>query len=485
MRRHGLLAFAILTSISGGCGESASALPPGGPGAETRPNIVYVLADDLSWDLLRYMPQVRRMQRDGMTFRQFIVSDSLCCSSRATILTGAYPHNTQVLSNTRPEGGYWAFRKYGALKRSVAIALQRAGYRTALMGKYLNGYQPFRTGPDPGWDEWLGSSRGYGGFGYKLSDNGRAVLAGHRPRDYLTDLIARRAAGFIRRSAGRHPFFITVAPYTPHAPSVPAPRHRRMFRGLRLPRGAAFNARTTDPPTWLGQRPPLTDARKELLRRNRRMRARSVQAIDEMIGRIRAALRKAGVARNTFLVFGSDNGYHLGEHRLMAGKRTAFDHDVRVPLIVVGPGVRAGGATSAVTGTIDLAPTFEAWARAPADPRRDGRSLTALLDGGRPPKRWRRALLIEHTDPGAVAGDPDIQGWAQGMPSSYTALRTRHTTYVEYANGDREFYDRRRDPGELHNRAHRLTRARRAALSAALARNRHCRGAADCWQASG
>jgi arylsulfatase A-like enzyme len=480
MRCHGLLVLAILTSISGGCGESASAQPPVGPGAEARPNIVYVLADDLSWDLLPYMPQVRRMQRDGMTFRQFIVADSLCCSSRATILTGAFPHNTRVLGNMRPEGGYWAFRRYGARRRSVAISLQQAGYRTALMGKYLNGYQPHRHGPDPGWDEWLGSSRGYGGFGYKVSDNGRPVIAGNRPREYLTDVIARRATRFIRRSAGRQPFFITIAPYAPHAPAIPAPRHRRMFRHLPLPHRAAFNARTTDPPTWLGRRPPLGAARRRVLLQQYRMRVRSVQAIDEMIGRTRAALRKARVARNTFVVFGSDNGYHLGEHRLAAGKRTAFDHDVRVPLVVVGPGVRAGRATSALTGTVDLAPTFEAWAHAPADPRRDGRSLTALLDGGRPPKRWRRALLIEHTDPGAVAGDPDIQGWAQGMPSTYTALRTRHTTYVEYANGDREFYDRRRDPGELHNRAHGLTRARRAGLSAALARYRHCRGAADC-----
>ena len=191
------------------------------------------------------------------------------------------------------------------------------------------------------------------------------------------------------------------------------------------------------------------------------MRARSVQAIDEAIGRIRATLRKARVARNTFVVFGSDNGFHLGQHRLIGGKRTAFDHDVRVPLVVVGPAVRRGGTTSALTGTVDLAPTFEAWAHAPADPRRDGRSLTPLLDG-RTPKRWRRALLIEHTNPGTVAGDPDIQQRAEGVPSSYTALRTRHTTYVEYANGDREFYDRRRDPGELHNRAARLTRSQRA-----------------------
>jgi N-acetylglucosamine-6-sulfatase len=208
-----------------------------------------------------------------------------------------------------------------------------------------------------------------------------------------------------------------------------------------------------------------------------------VLAIDEMLGRIRAQLRSLGIARNTYLVFGSDNGYHLGQHRLTGGKRTAFDRDVRVPLIVVGPGVRRGGETAAMTGTVDLAPTFEAWADAQAEPGRDGRSLVPLLDGRRP-RSWRRALLIEHTDPGVVPGDPDVQGWAQGMPSSYAALRTRRSTYVEYANGDREFYDRRHDPYELHNRTAQLSPARSVRLSAALARYRACHGAIEC-QAAG
>lgn len=109
---------------------------------EKPPNVVFVLTDDLSWDLVRHMPNVRRLQRDGMTFRQFMVSDSLCCSSRATILTGEFPHNTHVLGNTRPEGGYPAFRRHGARWRSIGRSLQRAGYRTALLGKYLNPLPP-------------------------------------------------------------------------------------------------------------------------------------------------------------------------------------------------------------------------------------------------------------------------------------------------------------------------------------------------------
>jgi N-acetylglucosamine-6-sulfatase len=468
------LALAAITA-SGALAPSAK--------AAARPNIVFVLTDDLSWDLVRHMPQVRRLQRDGTTFRQFVVSDSLCCSSRATILTGEFPHDTHVLGNTPPLGGYSAFRRYGARLRSVAIALRRSGYRTALLGKYLNGYQPDRTGPDPGWDEWFGSSYAYGGFGYRVSDNGRSMIAGYRPRDYVTDVLARRAARFISRS-DRRPFFTFISTYAPHKPYTPAPRHRWMFRHLRLPRGGAFDGQTLRPPGWLGRRRPLTGRQRARLLRVYRLRARSVQAVDEMIGRLRATLRAAGAARNTFFVFSSDNGYHLGEHRLAEGKRTAFDHDIRVPLIVAGPGVPHGRVSRALTGTVDLAPTFERWARLARDAGRDGHSLTPLLHRGQP-RDWRRALLIEHTDADVVSGDPDAQGWAQGRPPSYSALRTHWTTYVEYENGDREFYDRRRDPYELHNRAARLTSAQRARLSAALARYRRCHGALSCWAAGG
>jgi arylsulfatase A-like enzyme len=456
---------------------------PDARAAAEPPNIVFVLADDLSWDLVQHMPQVRRMQRDGMTFRQFVVADSMCCSSRATILTGQFPHNTRVLTNTWPEGGYRAFRRHGARTRSVGIALQKAGYRTGVMGKYLNAYSPPKHGVDPGWDEWFVTSMGYRGFGYRMSDNGRVRHYGHRARDYVTDVLARRGVRFIRRSAGRAPFFLKVASFAPHRPYTPAPRHRHVRPRAAMAQGLAFDAHTRGAPTWLGHRRPLSRARRAGLRWQHAMRVRSVQALDELIGRVRTTLRRKGIADNTYVVFSSDNGFHLGQHRLTVGKRTAFDHDVRVPLIVVGPGVRAGAASSALVGTVDLAPTFEDWAGAALNDRRDGRSLARHMSG-RGVKGWREALLIEHAEPRIRAGDPDVQGWAMGLPSSYTALRTRRTTYVEYENGDREFYDRRRDPAELDNRAGRMSAARLTRLHAKLERYRRCRGATSCWSAA-
>jgi arylsulfatase A-like enzyme len=473
LRGAGLLVLGALIATGGAATTSEAA---------QRPNIVFVLTDDLSWDLVRHMPQVRRLQRDGMTFRQFVVADSLCCSSRATILTGDFPHNTHVLGNTRPDGGYPAFRRGGARRRSVGIALQRAGYRTALLGKYLNLYNPERDGRDPGWNDWLASSYAYKGFGYRASDNGHPMIAGYRPRDYVTDVLARRVVRFIRRAGRRHPFFALVSTYAPHKPYTPAPRHRALSRHLPRPRSGAFDARVTGAPRWLGARRALTAHQRAHLLAAYRMRVRSVQAVDEMIGRLRATLRRVGVARRTFFVFSSDNGYHLGQHRLTEGKRTAFDHDIRVPLIIAGPGVPRGRSSQVMVGSVDLAPTFEHWAGLAPDPGRDGHALAPVLHRRRP-AGWRRALLVEHSDAGVVAGDPDAQGWAAGKPDSYDALRTRWTTYVEYENGDREFYDRRHDRFELHNRAGRLSAAQLARLGAALERYRRCAGASTCTTA--
>jgi N-acetylglucosamine-6-sulfatase len=481
-----VLVVAGLTAVVLAVGERAPGAPPPPVSyhpAPARPNIVFVLTDDLTWDLLPYMPHVRALQRDGMTFRQFMVSDSLCCSSRATIFTGDFPHNTRVLGNEAPSGGYEAFRRAGDAERSVAVALQGAGYRTALWGKYLNEYQPIAPGRDPGWDEWFAVNSAYRGFGYRASDDGFPVHVGYRPRNYLTSVLVRRAVRFIRAYGGGQPFFGMVSTFAPHKPAIPAPRDRGRFRHLPLPREPGYDAQNTHPPGWLGRRPPVTWAQHRRLVREFRQRVRSVQAVDRMIGRIRATLRATGVARNTYLVFTSDNGLHLGQHRLMAGKRTAFDEDIRVPLIIAGPGVPPGSMTSQVTGTVDLAPTFERWAHLGVDPSRDGRSLTPQLRGRRP-RRWQRALLIEHTTDTSRPSDPDAQGRAGGRPSTYAALRTRWTTYVEYANGEREFYDRRSDPAELHNIVARLSPTRLARLSAALARYRRCHGLEQCAAAA-
>jgi arylsulfatase A-like enzyme len=473
-----LLATVLLTVAPSAPGRRHPA-----PGTTGRPNIVFVLADDLSWNLVRLMPNVRQMQREGMTFTNYFVTDSLCCPSRASIFTGRYPHNHGVLTNTAPGGGFAAFRD-GAESRTFATALQGSGYRTAMMGKYLNGYHPIGGYVPPGWSNWQVLGSAYGGFGYLLSSNGRTAHFGKRRRDYATDVLRRRGVAFVDRVARqRVPFMLEVATYAPHYPFTPAPRDRYDFPGLIASRTRAFNAATRNAPAWLGDRAPLTPAQIARLDEDFRKRAQSVQAVDDLIGRIRATLRARGVADNTYIVFSSDNGFHMGEHRLAAGKMTAFDTDIRVPLVVVGPRVPAGSVTSELTENVDLAPTFMRLGGVTPPASVDGRGLVGLLHGGAP-ARPRAAVLIEHHHPETPNGDPDRQTARGGNPPSYEALRTQGELYVEYVDGEREWYDLRADPDQLDNRYEQLGYVRRAVLHERLAALQACRGD-DCRRAAG
>lgn len=487
-----IVALLCLTGALAPAGAPAGgrAAPPlvGGSFAPSQPNVVFVLTDDLSWDLVPYMPNVRRLQQRGMTFTNYFVTDSLCCPSRASILTGQYPHDTGIFRNTGADGGFLAFYANGLEQETYATALEGAGYRTALMGKYLNQYEPARIrtalgGPyiPPGWSDWVVTGNGYPGFGYRLTRDVRLVRHGFRPRDYLTNVLAREGLRFVGESAAEGvPFMLNVWTFAPHAPATPAPRDRNRFATLTAPRGASFDeADMLDKPAWLRDHPPLSDAQVARIDQTFRQRVRAVQAVDRMVGRLTRRLRAAGALRNTYVVFSSDNGFHLGQHRLNPGKLTAYDADVRVPLVVAGPGVPAGATNDAMTENVDLCPTFAELAGAPAPPAADGRSLVPLLRG-EAVDDWRDAVLIEHRGNVNGANDPDLPPAGSGNPPSYEALRTRDTLYVEYADGGRELYDLASDPDELRNLAGDAPPERLSRLSGALAVMGACHGPEQC-----
>jgi N-acetylglucosamine-6-sulfatase len=454
----------------------------------TKPNIVFVLTDDLSLDLLRFMPHVQAMEQAGMTFTDYFVTDSLCCPSRASIFTGNFPHNTGILENVGEHGGFRTFQRRHEDLRSFPLVLQHAGYATAMMGKYLNGYLQRRdlapgfplTYVPPGFSEWDVAGFGYREFNYALNENGTIHHYGSAPGDYLTDVIARKGIDFIDRSARTgSPFFLELATFAPHSPYTPAPRDAGTFPGLRAPRPPSFDAPPTDPPRWLASHGPLAPAQIAVIDHAFRMRVEAVQSVDRMIGAVERELAARGIARDTYLVFSSDNGLHTGEYRLMPGKMTAFDTDIRVPLVVVGPGVPPGASTAAMTENADLASTFAAIAGAKM--RTDGHSALPLLSGSAP-RNWRGAVLVEHRGPDHSGQDPDYQQPASGNPRTYRAIRTRVFLYVEYDDGEREFYDLRSDPYELRNVAGDLSPAQLAVLHRQLGRLGRCRRAA-CWRA--
>jgi N-acetylglucosamine-6-sulfatase len=480
---------------------------PIGKAAPPPPSFVFVLVDDMDAALgnLALTTTRRELGAGGTTFANAYVPISLCCPSRASILTGLYPHNHQIYTNEPPDGGFVRFRNLGLEGETVATLLQNAGYRTALFGKYLNGY-PEPADPTyipPGWSEWVSPAGddAYNEYGYTLNDNGRLVPHGSRPEDYLTDVVAAEAVDFVTRNA-RRPYFLYLPLYAPHRPATPAPRHLGLQPGVRVPRTPSFNeADVSDKPQSVRELPRLTAADLAFLDQLYRKRLLSLRAVDELVGRLMKALRATGQLGRTYVIFSSDNGFHLGQHRLLASKYTAYEEDIRVPLWVRGPGVPAGKVMAQPVLSLDLAPTFaELAGLTPPAGRFDGRSLVPLWSS-RPGAAagWRNLVLVEQRpftpDEAAATAregvarrghagvlEPFYADEKAGLPPAYAALRTPQAKYVEYSSGEREYYDLKVDPYELQNKAAALAPATAARLAAALQRLKECAGV-GCRQA--
>jgi N-acetylglucosamine-6-sulfatase len=460
----------------------------GSPAAE-HPNIVFVLTDDLSMDLLRYMPAVQALERRGITFSNYFVSDSLCCPSRASIFTGNYPHDTDIWTNTAPTGGFALFDGLGEQLRTFNNVLYHDGYRTAMMGKYLNGYlmNPLVSSAvdkvvPTGWSEWDVAGWGYPEYNYLLNDDGTVHRYGDKPRDYLTTVIAHKGIGFIKQSAAAdRPFFLELATFSPHTPYTPAPSDLDDFPGLKAPEPPSFDHLPTGAPHWLADHPALKPRQIRTINDVFRKRAQDVQSVDRMITGVEDILRAEHIMKNTYIVFSSDNGLHTGEYRLMPGKLTAFDTDIHVPLVIAGPGIKSDTRTSALAENVDLAKTFAAIG-GENDMQNDGHTLIPLFQGETPPD-WRNALLVEHRGPVTNPADPDVQNRVTGNPPSYEAMRTRQFLYVEYDTGEREFYNLQNDPFELHNLVHNLSGSQRALVHGELSAMRDCHTGPACWAA--
>jgi arylsulfatase A-like enzyme len=329
--------------------------------------------------------------------------------------------------------------------------LKGADYRTVLLGKYLNDYPSdlSRSYVPPGWDEWYGrlDPHEYDYYDYYVNENGRVVHYGNDEKDYYTDVLARKAKGYVRRTApGDEPFFMYLSVGAPHGPATPAKRHKRMFTEEKLPRPPSFNeADVSDKPTYVRKAPLLTaDQIKENAQRHRD-RLKMLQAVDEMIEGLVNELRAQGELKNTYLIFTSDNGWHQGEHPISRKKRTPYEESIRVPLVVRGPGVPAGQTREEFALNIDMAPTFAGIGKAAAPDFVDGRTLEPLLTGDTP-STWHTAFLLENSyDAGQPVVDP-------GTAGSYYGVRTDQQKYVDmYNDGERELYDLTADLYELTN----------------------------------
>ena len=436
MRRTFTLSVAVALAVllvSGVWGSAAREAE----GATAKPNIVFILADDMRKDDLKYMPKTRSVLGDkGMTFSNAFVSNALCCPTRATIMRGQYAHNTGVWSNKGSKGGWPAYRNNGNEKDNMATRLDAAGYRTGLFGKYLNEY-PGATDEPPGWDRWFAHTDGTQYYDYKINDDGRIIHYGSTSADYETDVIADHAKTFIGASAkAGEPFFAYVAPRAPHSPATPATRDKHAYDGLKARRLPSFNEKNVaDKPPWIRKLPMLSDAKKAKIDNRAEKRAETLQALDDLVAEIVSRLNDSHVLSRTYIFFTSDNGWHAGEHRIPQEKWRPYEEDVRVPLLARGPGVVAGSTTYKLVVDTDYLPTFTDLADVHTPNYVDGRSLQPVLEGNT--TAWRSAILLEA---------------AANYSPAYRGLRTSDgRKYVEYASGKRELYNLGRDPYELRD----------------------------------
>ncbi|MEW5787621.1 MAG: sulfatase [Pseudomonadota bacterium] len=413
--------------------------------ADGLPNVILMVLDDMRQDDLEHMPKVQSLLvAQGLKFTEAYAVNATCCPARAAILRGQYPHNSGV---QRVGDGFHNFRVSGAEAETLATHLKDAGYRTGLYGKYFVDYPEAKdkTYTPPGWEEWvaMGNKKGY--YDYDMVENGVATHYGSNPEDYVTDVMAGKVVAAIGRAAtDPRPFFLYVTPMAPHDPATPADRHLGLFSDLKSPRPPSFNENSvTDKPLWVRELAKLNSTQKTTIDNTYRDRLRSLQAVDEMVESMVDALAAQGRLDNTYFIFTSDQGYMLGEHRIPYGKGNSYEEAIRVPVVVRGPGVAAGVASSSIVLHTDLMPTILDLTVGGIPAFVDGRSFRTLLDGS-VPKRWRSRFLVEH--PLEPMIDINFE------PPPHQTVHTKRYTYTEYVyTGEKEFYDLSTDPYQLTN----------------------------------
>jgi N-acetylglucosamine-6-sulfatase len=446
-------ALALLGILLGGwLSPSVSAPSQLGPAAapSARPNIIFILIDDLRWDEMDYpfvqLPNLKRIAREGVRFRNAFVTTPLCSPSRASFLTGQYAHNHGITDNVDRSPRSHALITFPRL-------LRETGYETAFLGKWHMGVDDTAR---PGFDHWV-SVKGQGTYlDPAFNVNGERVnIPG-----YFTDILNRFAVDFLKRKRAR-PFLLYIAHKGVHPdvhqyadgsvsdPNadkfIPAERHKHLYAGAPIPRRPNYGKHPEGKPALrrqIGDLPPLgphTATDDETIRNRLRMLA----AVDDGVGDLLHLLEEQKQLDNTLIVFTSDEGYFYGEHGLSVERRLAYEESVRIPLFMRWPRlIKAGSSLDQFVLNIDVAPTLLEIGGAPAAKDADGRSLLPLLRGQK--IRWRNSFLIEYFSD---------KVFPRVLKMGYQAVRTPRWTYIHYLEleGMDELYDLRADPYQLKN----------------------------------
>ncbi|RJE26100.1 Arylsulfatase [Aspergillus sclerotialis] len=446
-----------------------------------QPNILFILTDDQGKLLggLEHMPKLQeQLVNKGLSYEKHFCPTALCCPARANIWTGRMPHNTNVTDVGLPYGGYPKVVQAGWNNNYLPIWMQDAGYNTYYVGKLWNAHteknynSPYAkgfNGSDFLLDPWT-----YRYYNARMTRNGNKPV--HYDGQYSTEVIAKKARGFLDEALSHdRPWMLTVAPNAPHAngshdPTRNAnwfgepeylPRHADLFKDHKIPRDKSFNKLIEGAVGWTADLPELNNTVVNYIDEFQRCRLRALQAVDEMIDSLIHKLDKAGALDNTYIFFSSDNGYHIGQHRMQPGKNCGYETDVNVPLIVRGPGVPEGKTLDIVTSHTDLAPTFLSLAGS-SRPGLDGRPIPHKLEAAKSDDKTEHAA-IEYWGRAVPEG---IYGFASDKrgekgnsfrKNTYKAIRLVSDDYSLYysvwCTNEHEFFDMKNDPLQTTNLA--------------------------------
>lgn len=452
------------------------------------PNIVFILTDDQDVEIGGMTPLVKTKKLigdAGISFKNMYVTSPLCCPSRSSILTGNYVHNNGALNNSFSGNCSSRAWQETSEKSTFVTYLKKQGYQTFFAGKYLNQYGFPRSGGvehiPPGWDEWHGLVGNSVYYNYTLSVNGKAEFHGDKySDDYLTDVIGKRAHEFLlqkRIESRNQPFFMMLSTPACHEPFTPADQYKKVFDDVKAPRNGSFNYYSPDRHWLLRQaKNPMGDESLKFIDSAYRNRWRTLLSVDDLTEQIINALEKTDTLNNTFVIFSSDNGYHLGQLSLPFDKRQMYEFDIHVPLMIRGPGIKSGQIRSETVLNIDFAPTFIDLAGiSPIPPKIDGQSFKSLLFSNASEVSWREDFLVEHNGEfkETVSECPRLnhQQVANCRPdcvcedslnNTYGCIRVlnkkTNMVYCEFSDSENyvEVYDLGKDPFQLKNIAKQL-----------------------------